>query len=252
MPVVDVRAVEGNNHANVEEERLSSRLNAQNIQNLNNVVTLEAGEINFFEEHDLFHVHSIRVQHPFLRPLKLPRALIVLRHLVFTHENFLDAFDALQGHLLENVRLNGPQEFEVLVLCVVMRVIWPRHHADLVGLLEESYSEDKLFCVVICENAVKVILEVPQNPFSDFSHGQLLVGHDLVAELDTQQPRAASLRVLVFIRQLVIQADPLLVFFNQGVLWVWVPENLRERSDLLKCGVLQHALHILGALLVLT
>mmetsp|Transcript_19552 Transcript_19552/g.31823 ORF Transcript_19552/g.31823 Transcript_19552/m.31823 type:complete len:341 (+) Transcript_19552:1226-2248(+) len=252
VSVVHIGTVEGDDHPHVEEQGLAGGFDAQDVEDLHDVIALQTVEVHLGKEHHFFHVHSVGVQHPLLRTLELPRLLVVLVHIVFTHEDLFNAFNALQGHLLEDVCLHIPQKLEVLVLRVVVGVVWPWHSAYLVRFLQQSNPQHQFLCVVVSEDTVQVVHEVVQDTFTHLSHGELLVRHDLVAQLDAQEPGSTTFRILILVRELVVQADPFLVLFHQSVLRVWIPENLSEGGHLLQSGVLQHALHILGSFLDLS
>mmetsp|Transcript_95530 Transcript_95530/g.270215 ORF Transcript_95530/g.270215 Transcript_95530/m.270215 type:complete len:322 (-) Transcript_95530:3304-4269(-) len=252
MPVVHIRTIERDNHADVEEQRLSRSFDAQHVKDLDYVIALDAPEIHFRDLHDLFHVYAVGVQDPLLGALELARRLHVLGNRLLAHENLLNAEDTLKGHFLENVRLNAPEELEIFVIFVVGRVEWPRLHLLKLGLLfEQAYPQHQFFGIVVRENAIQVALEVLYDPFADLANRELLVGHDLVAELDAQKPRTTTSRILVIIGQLVIFAHPLSIIQDPCVDWIGVPENLGKRGDLFQRCVLQRALHVLGALLAL-
>mmetsp|Transcript_26864 Transcript_26864/g.76935 ORF Transcript_26864/g.76935 Transcript_26864/m.76935 type:complete len:782 (+) Transcript_26864:965-3310(+) len=251
MSVVYIRAVERDDHADVEEEGLPRGLDTQHLQDLHDVVALQALEIHFWEQHHLLHVDTICVQHPLLVSLELTLHLVVLVDRLLAHEDLLDADDALQGHLLEDVCLDASQELEVFVLLVVVGVEGLCRLADVRGLFEEADAEHQLLGIVVREDAVDVAEEVVLDALADLSDRQLLVGHDLVAELDAQDPGAEPVRVTLLVRQLVILLDPLLVLLNPCVHGVGVPEDLGEGRDLLQRRMLEHTLHVLGTLLLL-
>mmetsp|Transcript_45590 Transcript_45590/g.122920 ORF Transcript_45590/g.122920 Transcript_45590/m.122920 type:complete len:564 (-) Transcript_45590:807-2498(-) len=251
VTVIHVGAVERDHHPDVEQQRLARGLDAEHLQDLYDVVALKAREVHLWELHHLLEVDTVRIQHPLLAALELTLALVVTGDGVLAHEDFLDAMYPLQRHLLQDVAFDAPQELEVLVLPVVIEIPRDRVLPHVGRFLDEPDAQHELLGVVVREDAVQVPEEVVDDPLADLSHRELLVGHDLVAELDAEEPRAAPGRVVVLVRELVVLADPLLVFHHAGVHRVRVPEDLREGGDLLQRRVLQRALHVLGPLLVL-
>mmetsp|Transcript_9387 Transcript_9387/g.23363 ORF Transcript_9387/g.23363 Transcript_9387/m.23363 type:complete len:232 (+) Transcript_9387:1941-2636(+) len=127
--------------------------------------------------------------------------------------------------------------------------LWRQVH--VLNLFEQADAQDKLLCVVVCEDAIDVAEEVILDALADLPHCELLVGHHLVAQLDAQEPGSTPVRVVVLIRQLVILRDPFLVLLDAGVLRVRVPKDLGEGGHLLQRCVLEHALHVLRTLLLL-
>mmetsp|Transcript_85617 Transcript_85617/g.178872 ORF Transcript_85617/g.178872 Transcript_85617/m.178872 type:complete len:272 (-) Transcript_85617:1560-2375(-) len=252
VSIVHVGTIEGDDHSDVEEQGFPRGLDAQDTECLDDVVALQPWEVDFRQQHNLFHVDTIGIQDPLRVRLELTSCYVVsFDGVLFAHEDLLDAHDACQADVFEDVGLDIAQESEVFIFLLVHGVVRSWGLADVLFFLQQTDSQHQVFGIVICEDAIDVAHELLLDSLADLSHRELLICHHFCAELDAQEPRSQPLGVVVLIGELVILADPLLVFTNSCLSGVGVPENLGERGDLLQVGVLELTLHILRALLVL-
>eukprot|EP00982_Pelagococcus_subviridis_P006180 30000-Pelagococcus_subviridis.AAC.2 len=236
VAVVDVRAVELDDASEFLQKRVSHRLDAQDLDHLDEVVRRRPREVHVLVVHHLEEVHALGVEHP-LRFLRVRLRLRVQAHRVrLADEDFFDIRNPAQRERVEQLRFQTLQEDLVLGLARALLLLeLAVHDAD---------PHDELLAVVVVEDARQVVLEVFVDALRDVRHEQLLINHHLAVELDPQHPRRHPRRVHLLVRHLVVRANELLVLLDDRVRGVRVVVNLAHRGDAVKRRVLQARLHV--------
>jgi len=100
---------------------------------------------------------------------------------------------------------------------------------------------------------VDLILEALVEHLVDGSDSQILVDHLLVVKFKTNNPRVYLIVGAVFWnRDLVVESDEVFISFDDGLLGVWIVEDLGAGDDVLEGSILDHSSELSDNLLALS
>ena len=238
VAVVDVGAVELDDAAEFLQQRVAHRLDAENLNHLDEVVRRRPGEVHVLVVHHLEQVHALRVQLPLGRLRERLRLRVQAHDVRLADEHLADVRDPAQAQVRQELRLEALQKHLVL-----------RRHLPDVPLLElvvhDPDPQEQLLGVVVVEDAAQVVLEVLVDALRDVRHEELLVHHHLAVQLDPQQPRAHPARVHLLVGHLVVAPHELAVLLDHRVRHLGVVVHLGHRRDAVKRRVLEARLDVL-------
>ena len=210
------------------------------MQNFDYVIRVSPGSVHIFRAQDLHKRGTVRLEYPISGGLKLAFLVDLNAFLVLLnwlgHVHFGYGLNALQGHVRQNVLLDKLEKLIILHLvhglfatALVSGVVLTRGR-----IVHDTYAQYQILGVVVIEYAVQVFAKVGRDLLGDVLHGELFVCHAFSVQLDAEKPWREFGDIEV--GHLVIDVNPLLVFGDDGELWIGVIVDGRVGSDLLIQG----------------
>lgn len=242
MSIVDVDTVTVENESELVDQALSRSLDAQHLLDFQTVIGLRSSVIDLVDRQDSTQAHAIRFNDPVIVGLdELSSDGIVVTLNVLGEGDFRDLNKAFDDHVFEDAFEELFEEASVLLwilflqacnpdpnhlaLCILIRV----HHADLLS-----------------KHLMKHLV--------DGRDGQVLLYHPLVIKLKSDDPWAITAILGLVLQRwyLIVERDKLLVRLDDGLLWIWIVEDLRAADNMLQCRVLDLSADVRDDFLVLS
>mmetsp|Transcript_45464 Transcript_45464/g.75491 ORF Transcript_45464/g.75491 Transcript_45464/m.75491 type:complete len:236 (-) Transcript_45464:460-1167(-) len=161
MSKIDIRAIKRDHIAHLIQQRLSRSFNAQNLENMHDMIRRRTSIIHLLHRHHIQQRRSLRIQHPlfirFRRPItrhSVPRALIFL-----AHKHLLNAANTAQLHLVQQFILQPPQEVILAIhIILLLLAILATTAAQLIATLHQSNLQHQVLRVIVTKETLQIIL----------------------------------------------------------------------------------------------
>mmetsp|Transcript_26622 Transcript_26622/g.66903 ORF Transcript_26622/g.66903 Transcript_26622/m.66903 type:complete len:460 (+) Transcript_26622:511-1890(+) len=244
MTVVHVATVEGDHGAQFAQQRVAHRLDAEHLDDLDDLVGRGAASVHLRSTHHRQQVHTLRVQHPLLQLLVvvlLEAAVLTQRDLgLFTQEHLADVRNTTKRQLVQQVLLEGTHQLIRVVLLHGLQIL----HGLFV--VPDADAQHQRHGVVIGKDTVQTLLGELGDAAMDVPHAQILVGHHARIQLDAQQPRTQRRDVHRLIGHVKVGLHELTIFLHHRVQRIGIVPNLGLGGDASQSGELDVTLHLLG------